>query len=114
MLRLEAVGWAISVTGMAALLSGPAAAQADSAAPKKVEVCATCHGLDGMSKLPEAPNLAGQNEIYLIAQLTAFKNGTRNNEMMNVVIKELSDDDIAALAHYYSSIEIKVGKIPGQ
>ncbi len=105
---------AVAVSGMAALLANPAAAEGDAKAPEKLEICATCHGVDGMSKIPEAPNLAGQTEIYLIAQLTAFRQGARSNEMMNVVVKELSDDDIAALAHYYSSIEIKVGKIPGQ
>ena len=35
------------------------------------------HGLDGLSKIPEAPNIAGQNENYLIEQLNAFKTGER-------------------------------------
>ena len=37
--------------------------------------CQACHGLDGLAKIEEAPNIAGQNELYLIKQLTAFKNG---------------------------------------
>jgi cytochrome c553 len=80
----------------------------------KAEVCAVCHGLDGLAKIAEAPNLAGQNEGYLIAQLTAFKAGERKNEMMSIVIQKLSPDDIEDLAAYYSAIEISVGKIPGQ
>ena len=72
-----------------------------------------CHGLDGIAKIQEAPNLAGQNEGYLTKQLEAFKAGVRQNEMMSIVIQALGDDDIANLAAYYSAIEITVGKIPG-
>jgi cytochrome c553 len=81
---------------------------------QKAEVCAVCHGIDGLAKIAEAPNLAGQNEGYLIAQLTAFKAGERKNEMMSIVIQNLSPTDIEDLAAYYSAIEISVGKIPGQ
>jgi cytochrome c553 len=81
---------------------------------ERAERCSICHGLDGLSKIAEAPNLAGQNERYLIAQLSAFKAGDRKNEMMSIVIQELSPDDIENLAAYYSAIEITVGKIPGQ
>ncbi len=81
---------------------------------QKADVCAVCHGLDGLSKIAEAPNLAGQNETYLVEQLTAFKSGERKNEMMSVVIQNLSPTDIEDLAAYYAAIEISVGKIPGQ
>ncbi len=77
-------------------------------------VCAVCHGVDGLSKIPEAPNIAGQNENYLIEQLTAFKSGERKNEMMSVVSQNLSDADIENLAAYYSGIEISLGKTPAQ
>jgi cytochrome c553 len=95
---------------------GGAEAQGDAKAghAKAEAVCAVCHGLDGIAKIAEAPNLAGQNENYLNAQLTAFKSGERKNEMMSVVIQDLSDSDIENLAAYYSAIEISVGKIPGQ
>jgi len=81
---------------------------------QKADKCAVCHGLDGLAKIAEAPNLAGQNEQYLLAQLTAFKNGMRTNELMSVVIQDLSQTDIENLAAYYSAIEIKVGKVPGE
>jgi cytochrome c553 len=77
------------------------------------EKCAVCHGLDGLSKIAEAPNLAGQNVAYLTAQLSAFKSGARRNEMMSIVIQSLSENDIANLAAYFSAIEIKVVKVPG-
>jgi cytochrome c553 len=93
------------------------AAQAEAgdatAGRQKAEVCAVCHGLDGLAKIPEAPNIAGQTESYLIEQITAFKSGERKNEMMSVVVQDLSDTDIENLAAYYSGIEISV-KAPAQ
>lgn len=60
--------------------------------------------MDGIAKIPEAPNLAGQNEDYLIKALKDFKSGARQNDMMSLVAKPLSDDDIANLAAFYHSL----------
>lgn len=79
----------------------------------KAMMCQTCHGLDGLSKIPDAPNIAGQPEPYIIAQLHAYKSGARKNEMMSIVVPALSDADIENLAAYYSAIEVSVGKMPG-
>ena len=79
----------------------------------KTQKCEACHGADGIAKIAEAPNLAGQNEQYLVRQLTAFKTGERKNEMMGVVAPTLSDQDIADLAAYYAAIPVTIGKLPG-
>jgi len=78
---------------------------------QKASACQTCHGLDGLSKMPEAPNIAGNPEQYLERQLNAFKTGERKNEMMTVVVQPLSEQDIADLAAYYAAIEVTV-KVP--
>ena len=78
----------------------------------KAMMCQACHGLDGLSKTPDAPNIAGQIESYLVAQLQAFKTGLRKNEAMSVVTPPLSDKDIEDLAAYFSAIEIKIVKVP--
>jgi cytochrome c553 len=70
----------------------------------KASACAACHGIDGMSKLPEAPNLAGQTEEYLVKALNDFRSGARQNEMMSMMAKTLSDADVANLAAYYHSL----------
>lgn len=101
---------------LAILLAGVyAIAQAGNAKAgrEKAIACQACHGLDGMSKVPDAPNIAGQVESYLAAQLRAFKSGTRKNEAMSVVASTLSDQDIDNLAAYFAAIEIKPGKLPG-
>ena len=79
----------------------------------KAQMCQACHGMDGLSKTPDAPNIAGQTEQYLVAQLQAFKTGIRKNDAMSVVAPTLSDADIDDLAAYFSAIEISVGKLPG-
>jgi cytochrome c553 len=78
---------------------------------QKANACQTCHGLDGLSKMPDAPNIAGNPEEYLVRQLGAFKKGERKNEMMLIVVQPLSDQDIADLAAYFAAIEVTV-KVP--
>jgi cytochrome c553 len=79
----------------------------------KALMCQACHGLDGLSKVPDAPNIGGQTEPYLVAQLQAYKSGGRKNEAMSLVAPPLSDKDIEDLAAYFSAIEIAVVKLPG-
>ncbi|EKS69417.1 MULTISPECIES: cytochrome c [Caballeronia] len=96
----------------AAVLAGVLAAGASAsfaagdikAGRAKATACAACHGIDGMSKLPEAPNLAGQTEEYLVKALNDFRTGERKNEMMSMMAKTLSDADVANLAAYYHSL----------
>jgi cytochrome c553 len=79
---------------------------------QKALVCQTCHGLDGKSKLPEAPNLAGQTEVYLAKALKDFRSGERKNDMMSLVAPTLKDADIEDLAAYYAAIPVTVGTPP--
>ena len=79
----------------------------------KALMCQACHGLDGLSKTPDAPNIAAQIEPYIVAQLQAYKSGARKNDAMSVVAPSLSETDIEDLAAYFSAIEINVVKMPG-
>ena len=81
-------------------------AQDKEAGKNKANVCATCHGIDGISTLPVAPHLAGQPESYVKDQLKAYRDGKRVNDMMSLLAKPLSDKDIDDLAAWYSSIKI--------
>jgi cytochrome c553 len=105
----------IALVGLLAAASSSVCSAGDIKAGRtKALMCQACHGLDGLSKTPDAPNIAGQLESYLVAQLQAFKSGTRKNDAMSVVAPSLSDADIENLAAYFSAIEFNVGKIPGQ
>lgn len=70
--------------------------------------CAVCHGTDGLSKMVEAPNLAGQSSTYLEEQLRNYRSGKRNHEVMSVIAKGLNDKDIEDLAAWFSAIQIEV------
>ncbi|MCH9051912.1 MAG: cytochrome P460 family protein [Proteobacteria bacterium] len=89
----------------AAVLAAPAVKAADMAAgkAKAEEVCAACHGANGVSVSAKIPNLAGQKEKYLVAQLKAFKSQSRKNALMNPIAQQLSGDDMANLAAHFSS-----------
>lgn len=92
---------------IALALALPCPALADAAAGKaKAAICTTCHGPDGISRLPNAPHIAGQPEVYLSEQLKAYRAGTRNDPMMTVIAKPLSDEDIADLAAWFASIKV--------
>ncbi len=67
--------------------------------------CAGCHGADGISAVPNYPNLAGQKEQYLIMTLKGFRDGSRENNVMNAMAKSLSDADIENLAAFYASLK---------
>ena len=102
---------------VSALMLIATAAQADgsaSAGAQKIETlgCINCHGRDGVSKLPEAPNLAGQVQIYIASALQGYHSGERKNEIMNAIAQPLTGADIADLAAYYSSIQIHVTPPP--
>jgi len=71
-------------------------------ANEQAQVCAACHGATGISSDQTVPNLAGQHKVYLISQLKAFKSKQRNNAIMNAIAANLSDDDINALATFFS------------
>ena len=74
--------------------------------------CAACHGVDGIAKLPEAANLAGQDATYLTRQLEAFRGGARTHEQMSVIAKGLSNAQITDVAAYYNAVQIEVVKVP--
>jgi cytochrome c553 len=46
--------------------------------------------------------------MYVAKSLEEFRSGKRQNEMMTIVVKDLSDDDIANLAAWYASMQISV------
>jgi cytochrome c553 len=66
--------------------------------------CTACHGPEGNSASPMWPNIAGQNAPYLLAQLKAFKDGSRVDPLMSSQAMMLSDEDMANLAVYFESL----------
>ena len=110
------------LVGAALAAAGTASAQDKLAAtdPTAQKVAASiwssCHGPTGMSTSPLFPRLAGQQELYLAAQLKAFKAKTRGeadaHDYMWGMATLLDDSVIAGLAHYYAVQKAAPG-IPG-
>ncbi len=71
----------------------------------KAKACIACHGEKGIGKDSMYPTLAGQKPAYIVAQLKAFKAGTRKGPMMEPTAKSLSNEDMNNIAAYFSSIE---------
>jgi cytochrome c553 len=66
--------------------------------------CDSCHGMDGIGRNERWPNLAGQNDAYMIKQLKAFREGSRKDSFMTPMARPLTDQAIRELAAYYSSL----------
>jgi cytochrome c553 len=83
------------------------AGAADPQAGKKLAdgTCAACHGRNGIGIVPLYPNLAGQKAEYLVAQMQAFRDGTRKNAIMSPMAVHLSDADIEDLAAHFAAMK---------
>lgn len=90
-----------------ALACWPAQANDVNAGRQKAQACAVCHGPLGLSSAPDAPHLAGQPALYVATQLRAYRSGARKHEVMAVMAKPLSDDDISHLAAWFASIRVE-------
>lgn len=97
----------IAVLAAAAALvaaAGQPAAQDPAAGRQKALQCQGCHGLDGRAKVPGAPHLGGQVQEYLAKTMRDYKSGARKDEVMAVVVRQLSDQDIEDLAAFYAGL----------
>jgi len=70
--------------------------------------CMGCHGQDGIrNAYPgyRVPKLGGQGEEYIMIALKAYRSGERSHPTMRGHAASLSDEDIANIAAYFSSIQ---------
>jgi cytochrome c553 len=99
----------IGFAGLPAMADGNPEAGKAQAAP-----CGACHGQDGATGLdPTYPNLAGQNQKYLVRQLEAIRDGGREIPLMAGQLNGKSDQDLADLAAYFSSLPEKTRQAQG-
>ncbi|WP_339489230.1 c-type cytochrome [Pseudomonas sp. EL_65y_Pfl2_R95] len=93
----------LGITGLAHAAGDATAGQS------KAAVCGACHGPDGNSPAPNFPKLAGQGERYLLKQIHDIKNGDRTVVEMTGILDNLSEQDIADIAAYFSSQKMSIG-----
>ena len=102
------------IVGFAAVYVLSAAAHAadiEAGKAKVGQVCAACHGANGVSVSDTIPNLAAQRAGYIEAQLKAFKEGTRRaagptspTATMAAIASQLSPAEMADVAAYFASL----------
>ena len=97
----DVAAWYASHQVQAALPAGVSEADAP-------QECVSCHGVDGISQLLDAPNLAGETNIYIDTQLKAFKRGKRSHDVMSEVAAALSDEEIRAVADWYAAVDLEI------
>jgi cytochrome c553 len=73
------------------------------AEPRKVIKCIECHG-ETSAGTNTVPRLAGQHAGYLALQLHYYRDGLRQNKLMNRNVKNISDDEIAAVVEYIGTL----------
>ncbi|SMX42624.1 c-type cytochrome [Maliponia aquimaris] len=97
----DVAAWYASHTAVATLNADPAGAP---------EGCVDCHGADGIAVFPDAPNLAGETNIYIVTQLKAFRTGKRTHEIMSDIASGLTDDEMRAAGDWYAAVMLDIRK----
>ncbi|RED36109.1 sulfide dehydrogenase (flavocytochrome c) cytochrome c subunit [Rhodopseudomonas thermotolerans] len=106
--RQAAVAWR-AVLGAAAMLLGCAAAGSAVAGGDRElgeylsSECVTCHQISG--RFDGIPSIVGRDEPELVAALTEYRDKVRDNQVMRAIAAKFNDEEIAALASYFASIE---------
>jgi cytochrome c553 len=96
---------ALEFLGLSTLVSVSArAADAIAAGKEKAEICAGCHGDNGISQTENIPSLAGQQDQFTQWQLVFFRGGARKNELMQQIAEQVSNEDIRNLGAYFASL----------
>jgi cytochrome c553 len=98
-----------AIQGMAfflILLSGtPASAAPDAVAGKeKAQLCAACHGAQGVSSIPGTPHLAAQPQLSIFYQLLQFRDQRRKGGGMEAIASTLSEQDMRDIAAHYAAL----------
>ncbi len=74
-------------------------------ADRQIPACAGCHSPNGAGNPAQYPRLSGQHADYVASQLTAYRDGKRNNNLqMSQVAAKLNDREVKALADYVAGL----------
>jgi cytochrome c553 len=93
----------------AAAAAAAPAIKGDAGAGKQLTyTCQGCHGITGYKNAYPSyhvPRIGGQSEQYLLNALTEYKKGTRKHPTMQAQAQSFSDQDIANIAAYLSTLK---------
>src|SRR5690554_5995427 len=92
---------------LAAGVAGMANAQS---VEMKTATCTACHGGEGVSMVPNWPNLAGQGSNYLYKQIIDIRDGRRDIPEMVGMVDHFTDEDVREIANFYASKPANLGQ----
>ena len=76
----------------------------ENGAPERdIEACTVCHGHSGEG-VNTQPRLAGQHRDYVVTEMWQYRSGLRENKVMQHVTEKMTDDEIAAVVDYVSTL----------
>ena len=91
-----------TIVGAAVTIAVPAQAAEDIEA--KAQLCAACHGQNGVPTDPKTiPIIWGQQQSYLVKQLHDYRSGDRDNPIMSPIAKDLAQEDLRKIAAYFAA-----------
>ncbi|MCY4655696.1 MAG: c-type cytochrome [Gammaproteobacteria bacterium] len=82
----------------------------ETSANELVATCVPCHGEDGNATIAGYPNLAGQNEKYLLHQMELMRSGERQIPLMMGQLEQKTDEELAEIASFYASLPGRIGQ----
>src|SRR5947209_143005 len=103
-MRRQTISYVMNAVALVTLSLLPANAADVAAGKAKAEICAGCHGDNGISQTENIPSIAGQPDQYIQWQLVFFRAGSRKNEQMQPIVEEINNEDIRNLGAYFASL----------
>src|SRR5256885_14986377 len=107
-MRTLAVVALLALAGAACTASAQDVRANAQAGEKKAAMCIGCHSIPGyQASFPEVhkvPMIAGQGGKYLETALGEYKTGARKHPTMKAIAASLSDQDMADLSAYFTSL----------
>jgi cytochrome c553 len=100
--RFQSSGLAGAAFSLFALIGSTAWAQAETPLAVRLALCGGCHNQDGNSIIPENPNLAALDTVYLVRQMTDLKSGKRKSAIMNGIMGMVDAKEFDQLAKHFS------------
>lgn len=100
-----------TATPVAATPATPAAPAITGNAKAGAQLVFTCHGCHGVEGYKNAypnyhvPRIGGQSPAYLVNALNAYRDGTRKHPTMQAQAQSFSDQDVADIAAYLSTLK---------
>jgi cytochrome c553 len=98
-IRSRGRAWVLAFVSASLIACAPAHAQTIA---EKAQVCAACHGENGIPADKSMPVIWGQHQGYTYLQLRDFKSGARKSDIMTPLAQAMERDEMMALALYFS------------